>query len=80
MLAPETQKPVDDVLAKYAWFLEMTGLPTEQLEKHFSDKQKRTEMFQKANDYGDSMFTLLLSLDKEQINKTRPRLLRYLVI
>lgn len=75
--APQAKSAVEDVLEKYAWFLEMTGLPTAQLEEHFSDKQKRTEMFQKANDYGDSMFKLLLSLDEP---KMRPRFLRYLVI
>ena len=78
--APQASRAVDDVLNKYAWFLEMTGLPTAQLEDHFSDKQKRTEMFQKANDYGDSMFALLLSLDNLDKNESRPRLLRYLVI
>jgi hypothetical protein len=75
--SPEAKSSVEDVLNKYAWFLEMTGLPTDKLEEHFSDKQKRTEMFLKANDYGDSMFRLLLSLDQLQ---EQPRLLRYLVI
>lgn len=75
--APQAKTAVEVVLDKYAWFLEMTGLPTTQLEDHFSDKQKRIEMFQKATEYGDSMFDLLLSLDD---GKTWPRLLRYLVI
>jgi hypothetical protein len=74
---PKSSDEVNDVLDRYAWFLEMTGLSTSQLEDHFSDKQKRTEMFQKANEYGDSMFKLLLSINN---NEAWPRLLRYLVI
>ena len=75
--APQARTAVEDVLKKYAWFLQMTGLSTTQLEEHFSDKQKRTEMFRQANDYGDAMFKLLVSLDETE---TPPRLLRYLVI
>ncbi len=77
---PEAADAVEDVLKKYAWFLEMTGLSTPQLEDHFSDKEKRTEMFQKANDYGDSMFALLSTLDDLNSKEKRPGLLRYLVI
>jgi predicted nucleotidyltransferase len=72
---PEATAAVNDVLNQYAWFLEMTGLPTSDLEAHFSDKQQRTEMFRKANEYGDSMFRLLQTIDQ-----TGPTLLRTLVI
>jgi predicted nucleotidyltransferase len=44
-----TKQALASVLEEYAWFLEMTGKPTEELEEHFSDKQKRTQMFQRAN-------------------------------
>ncbi|MBI3247031.1 MAG: hypothetical protein HYZ50_11065 [Deltaproteobacteria bacterium] len=76
-LVPTAENAVRDVLDRYSWFLEMTGLPTVELEGHFSDKQKRTEMFQKANEYGDSMFRLLQAIDETD---TRLRLLRNLVI
>lgn len=68
---------VGEVLDRYDWFLEMTGLPTEQLEERFSDKAKRTEMFERANEYGDSMFHLLQCVDKSDERLT---LLRTLVI
>lgn len=68
---------VSDVLERYGWFLEMTGLPTAELEGHFSDKQKRTEMFQRANEYGDAMFKLMQAIDGTD---SRLRLLRNLVI
>jgi hypothetical protein len=74
---PSAKGPVNEVLEKYEWFLQMTGLPTEQLEEHFSDRVKRTEMFKKANDYGDTMFRLLQSIDDSDPNL---RLLRTLVI
>jgi predicted nucleotidyltransferase len=74
---PKVTGAVGEVLDSYGWFLEMTGLPTAELEEHFSDKQKRTEMFQKANEYGDSMFRLLQTIDETNENL---RLVRNLVI
>jgi predicted nucleotidyltransferase len=74
---PSAKLIVEEVLNRYAWFLEMTGLPTEELEEHFSDKAKRTDMFKRANDYGDSMFRLLQHVDASD---ERLRLLRTLVI
>lgn len=76
---PKLEKEVEDVLGRYSWFLEMTGLSTEDLHAHFSDKSKRFDMFQKANDYGNSMFKLLQKLDKATGDDNNG-LLRYLVI
>jgi hypothetical protein len=55
----------------------MTGQTTDDLEAHFSDKAKRTEMFARANEYGDVMYRLLRAIDDSD---TRLRLLRTLVI
>jgi predicted nucleotidyltransferase len=74
---PDTTRLIDDLLHSYSWFLEMTGLPTAQLEEHFSDKQRRVEMFRNANEYGDAMFKLLQAIDASAPNL---RLLRTLVI
>jgi len=74
---PGAKSVVDEVLNRYAWFLEMTGLPTPDLEQHFSDKGKRTQMFDRANEYGDSMFQLIQFLDTSE---PKLRLLRTLVI
>lgn len=75
---PEAEKAVQEVLDRYVFFLENTGLPTDELEGHFSDKTRRTEMFRVAKEYGDSMFSLMQALDNshEDIGK----FLRYLVI
>jgi predicted nucleotidyltransferase len=74
---PAIRAIVDDVLARYEWFLEMTGLPTQELEAHFSDSAKRTEMFGKANEYGAEMFRLIAKIDELEPER---RLLRTLVI
>ena len=75
---PEAEKTVQEVLTRYAFFLEKTGLTTDDLQSHFSDKTKRTEMFRVANEYGDSMFRLLQVLDNS--HKDNGKFLRYLVI
>lgn len=77
---PTLEKEVEDVLDRYSWFLEMTGLSTKDLHAHFSDKKKRFDMFQKANEYGHAMFTLLQKLDDEATEGDNNGLLRYLVI
>jgi len=75
---PKAEEAVQDVLNRYASFLTETGLTTEQLESHFSDKTQRAQMFQVANEYGDSMYKLLQVLDKCQANDFK--FVRYLVI
>ena len=75
---PAAKDEVGNILEEYAWFLEKTGLPTEELQSLFRDKQGRTNMFQKANEYGKLMFKLLQKLDNKSNGKGD--LLRYLVI
>jgi predicted nucleotidyltransferase len=72
-----TKSVVEAVLREYDWFLEMTGLPTPDLERRFSDKQKRTELFGRAAKYGDAMFKLLQTIDDSNPER---RLLRTVVI
>ena len=74
---PSAKTAVGEVLDRYEWFLEMTGHSTAELESHFADKQKRTDMFASANAYGDAMFRLLLAIDDANPNL---KLLRNLVI
>lgn len=73
----QVKQEVVNILTNYDWFLEMTGLPTSELEKHFSDKKSRTDMFKKANEYGDAMFALLQAIDAAD---SKLRLVRHLVI
>jgi predicted nucleotidyltransferase len=72
---PEAKDVVKDLEEKYGWFLEMTGLPTEQLERTFEDKKQVHQMFQRAVEYGDAMYRLLQVVDQQ-----RAGLLRTLVI
>lgn len=73
---PEAKAEVEEILSRYDWFLEMTGLTTPELEDRFSDKQKRTEMFAQANSYGNAMYNLLRRLD----TVAEHNFLRYVVI
>jgi predicted nucleotidyltransferase len=75
---PQAENEVQDILERYAWFLEMTALSTEELHKLFYEEKTRTEMFQLANDYGNSMFKLILKLD--DLTEGNNGLMRYLVI
>lgn len=75
---PEAEEAVQEVLDRYSHFLDKTGLNTQDLENCFSDKAKRTEMFQDAAEYGSSMYRLLQVLDSCQTENFK--FLRYLVI
>lgn len=74
---PKLRASVDDVLHRYGWFLEMTGLPTAELEAKFSESGQRAEMFTRANEYGDAMFRLLQTIDAY---RPEVHLLRTLVV
>lgn len=74
---PNISLTIDNVLTKYDWFLSKTGLSTSELESHFADKTRRTEMFDEARKYGDSIFNLLQQVDQSGGN---PGLLRFLVV
>lgn len=65
---------VAKILDSYAWFLEMTGMTTEDLEKVFSDKQSKQQAFTNAESFGNDMYELICRIDKDNAN------LRYLVI
>jgi len=73
---PQTQPLVDAVLSEYAWFLEQTGLPTEDLEKLFIDKDQKRVMFRRADAYAAKLFDLLSAIDQE----TGGKLMRALVV
>jgi predicted nucleotidyltransferase len=73
---PQLEDAVARVLDDYAWFLEKTGLPTEELEGLFVEKQSKTEMFARASDYGQKLFSLLQQIDA---NSKSP-LMRVLVV
>lgn len=74
---PDTEAVVTEILDSYAWFLDQTGLSTETLDEKFSDEERRTEMFSRAKNYGDLMFSLLTIIDEK---RPELRLFRNLVI
>jgi predicted nucleotidyltransferase len=74
---PGTGGLVDDLLARYSGFLELTALPTHELQARITDKELGPKLFDGATEYGDVMFQLL-----QMIDNTTPqlRLIRTLVI
>jgi len=71
---PKVAPKVRDALLLYAWFLQKTALSTPQLEKYFALKKNRTEAFLHARKFGDSIYSILESLDDEN------KYMRYLVV
>jgi len=61
---PELVGKVDEILEEYAWFLEQTALPTEELDAKFLEKKSKTEMFARASEYGEKMFSLIEDIDQ----------------
>lgn len=73
---PELRGDVQTVLDDYAWFLEQTALPTEQLEGLFMDKASKSAMFARASDYGAKLYALITKIDE----RSDGALLRALVV
>lgn len=78
-LHPSTSPIVVDLQREYAWFMQMTALTEDELTAQFSDKQKRSEMFGRANKFGDRMYDLLATLDALEGGPSGG-FLRYLVV
>lgn len=74
---PGAKTAATEVLRRYAAFLELTGMPTPELESRFSDKERRTDMFKTADEYGGAMYELIQAVDAAG---EHPSLLRHLVI
>jgi hypothetical protein len=74
---PEHSELVHRVLREYEWFLKLTGLSTTDIEAKFADTVGRTEMFDRANAYGDLVYQLVTAIDRTTASS---RLLRNLVI
>jgi len=71
---PKTNEIVQQMLNEYCWFLEMTGLSTNDIETYFDDNEKRKEAFNRANAYSDLMYKMLCEVNIDK------GIFRYLVI
>lgn len=60
----ELTTAVDSILDDYAWFLEQTALPTEQLDDLFRDSASKTAMFERASQYGGKLYSLVSQIDQ----------------
>lgn len=73
---PELHDDVTRVLEDYAWFLEQTALPTNELESLFLDKESKAAMFARASEYGSKLHSLIRRIDE----RSEGDLLRALVV
>ncbi len=78
-LVPSASRAVDEILDEYGWFMEMTGLPTSELEANFIERESKRKMFERADRFSDLMFELIQCVDGESRN-SRQRLVRYLAM
>lgn len=76
---PAVKDKVDDVLESYGWFIEQTAQSTEELLDGFAQPERSLERFERANNYGDLMFSVLRGIAQER-DPENERLLRFLVI
>lgn len=71
---PEGGKIVDKLLENYAWFLDATGKPKEQVLEWIGERTNRDDAFARARQFGDSMLELLIRSTSDN------GILRYLII
>lgn len=76
---PSLKPNVVKLRRKYAWFLEQTALPTEELRQAFSSRARRQQMFAEADSYGQEMFMLIRAID-DSLGTRGVEYLRLLVI
>ncbi|MNX81725.1 Nucleotidyltransferase domain protein [compost metagenome] len=71
---PATRPLLITCLTLYAWFLEQTALPPEEIVAMFEDSERRGEAFRRAREFGENMFNLTRTAAEESGT------FRYLVI
>lgn len=58
---------IQDALNSYQWFIDRTQIPSEDMLKWISDKQKRDEAFDKSRFFANQLFEILESVDNQNI-------------
>lgn len=61
----ESEALINKLFEDYAWFLSLTELSTENLEKIFSDTGNKVEHFERANSYRERMYELVELVSKK---------------
>lgn len=64
---PGVDYKVQKVLDLYHWFLSRTQIPSEEMLKWISDKNLRNEAFNKSREFGQDLFDVLQSVDKQNL-------------
>ncbi|NQW89717.1 hypothetical protein HQQ88_05340 [Curtobacterium sp. VKM Ac-2861] len=60
---PSSASTVDDALEEYAWFLEQTAKPTEDLQQSLEHPTSRKEMFDRAQSYTERLYQIIREID-----------------
>ena len=71
---PERINLLSQIYEEYAWFLDQTGRPQEQVLAWIADRKTRDQAFKRARNFGSLIFDLLRSVVND------PETFRYLVI
>ena len=67
---------MEEVLALFAWFLDLYDQPEDVLRRYLGDSDKRNEAFDKGRTlFGQKIFDLVLAVTQQ-----RPEVLKYLLI
>ena len=69
-----TEDVLNNIFDEYRWFLELTGLSTDDLRAHFKSREERKQIFRRANEFGSKIYELLQLVDASS------GIMRYLVI
>ncbi|HEX8658752.1 MAG TPA: hypothetical protein VF690_14505 [Hymenobacter sp.] len=73
---PATKPLVEEVLALFAWFLELYDQPEDNLRCYIEDRDKRNEAFDKGRTvFGQKIFDLVMLVTQQ-----RPEVLKYLLV
>jgi hypothetical protein len=64
---PEIAEKIENAFNSYKWFLDRTQIPSEELLSWISDSTLRDEAFGKSRQFGDELFEILKSVDKQNI-------------
>lgn len=72
--AGDLQQLREEVLSDYAWFMDLTGLSTLDLQLKFKDTSDKAALFSRAEEFGDKVYRVLATLAEKN------GYMRYLVI
>lgn len=77
---PDSRGPLDEMSGLYDHFLQLTGLPTAEIEAIFNDEVKRRQERERARRYGDLMYDVITAVGRSSAPHRGYHLTRMLAI